>query len=95
MFEKFTERAINAVTEAQYQAKLMQNAYVQPEHLLLAIVKLSKGISLKLFKTYGVSYEDFYNVVENRLRFEKSHSSSNNIPFSDNFKNLLKKTLYK
>ncbi len=46
MFEKFTEKAINVVTEAKNQAKLMQNAFVQPEHLLLAIVKQSKGVSL-------------------------------------------------
>lgn len=32
MLEKFTEKAINVVTEAQNQAKLMQNVSVQPEH---------------------------------------------------------------
>lgn len=93
MFEKFTERAINAVTEAQNQAKLMQNAYVQPEHLLLAIVSQSKGISLKLFKTYGITFEDIHKAVENRLRFEKSQVSHQVVPFSDDFKSLLKKAL--
>ena len=93
MFEKFTEKAINAVTEAQNQANLMQNAYVQPEHLLLAIVKQSKGVSLKLFKMYGVTFDEIQKVVENRLRFEKSQTNHQLIPFSDNFKNLLKRTL--
>jgi len=93
MFEKFTEKAINAVTESQNQAKLMQNAYVQPEHLLLALVKQSKGISLKIFKTYGITFEEIQKVIENRLRFEKSKIIHPNVPFSDSFKNLLKKTL--
>ena len=93
MFEKFTEKAINAVTEAQNQAKLMQNAYVQPEHLLLAIVYQSKGVSLKLFKSCGITFEDIQKVVETRLRFEKSQTNPKIIPFSDSFKNLLKKAL--
>jgi len=93
MFEKFTEKAINVVTEAQNQAKLMQNPCVQPEHLLLALVKQAKGISLKIFKMYGITFEEIQKVIENRLRFEKTKINLSNVPFSDSFKNLLKKTL--
>jgi len=93
MFEKFTEKAINVVTEAQEQAKLMHNAHVQPEHLLLAIAKQAKGVSLKLFRMSGVQYENIKNEVENKLRFEKSEKKPQTVPFSDEFKNLLKNTL--
>lgn len=93
MFEKFTEKAINVITEAQEQAKLMHNAYVQPEHLLLAVVKQAKGISLKLFRMYGITFEEIKKEVENRLRFEKSEKKLQTVPFSDEFKNLLKNTL--
>lgn len=93
MFEKFTEKAINVVTEAQEQAKSMHNAYVQPEHLLLAIVQQAKGVSLKLFRTYDVSFDNIKKEVENKLRFEKSEKTPATVPFSDEFKNLLKNTL--
>lgn len=93
MFEKFTEKAINVVTEAQEQAKLMHNVYVQPEHLLLAIVKQAKGIPLKLFRMYGITFEEIQNEVENKLRFEKTDKYLQTVPFSDEFKNLLKNTL--
>lgn len=93
MFEKFTEKAINAITESQNQAKALHNAYVQPEHLLLAIVQQSKGVSLKLFRMYGITFEDIKKEVENKLRFEKSDKDFKTVPFSDNFKNLLKETL--
>lgn len=93
MFEKFTEKAINAVTEAQEQAKSMNNVCVQPEHLLLAIAKQSKGFSLKIFRMYGISFEDVKKEVENRLRFEKAEKKLQVVPFSDEFKNLLKNTL--
>lgn len=93
MFEKFTEKAINVVTEAQEQAKLMQNAHVQPEHLLLAIAKQAKGVSLKLFRMYNVSYDNIKPEVENKLRFEKSAKTPSTVPFSNEFKHLLKNTL--
>ena len=93
MFEKFTEKAINAITEAQNQAMLMNNAYVQPEHLLLAIIKQAKGVTLKLFRMYEVNFEDVKKEVENKLRFEKTDKKSNALHFSEDFKNLLKDTL--
>lgn len=93
MFEKFTEKAINVVTEAQEQAKLLHNAYVQPEHLLLAIAKLAKGISLKLFRYSNITYDMLKAEVETRLRFEKTDKDFKTVPFSDEFKNLLKDTL--
>lgn len=93
MFEKFTEKAINAITEAQEQAKSMHNAYVQPEHLLLAITKQAKGISLKLFKNYNITFEELKKEVENKLRFEKSPKEAQTVPFSNEFKILLKNAL--
>lgn len=93
MFEKFTEKAINVITEAQNQAKAMHNVYVQPEHLLLAIVKQAKGIPLKLFRMYGVTFDEIKKEVETRLRFEKSEKDLQTIPFSNEFKNLLRDTL--
>ncbi len=93
MFEKFTEKAINVVTEAQHQAYLMKNAYVQPEHLLIAIMEQAKGVSLKLFRMYGITVESVKESVEGKLRFEKSDREVANIPFSTEFKNLLKETL--
>lgn len=93
MFEKFTEKAINVITEAQEQAKLMNNAYVQPEHLLLAIVKQAKGISLKLIKDNNITYEEIQKVVDKKLRFEKAEKKILTVPFADSFKNLLKNAL--
>lgn len=93
MFEKFTEKAINVITEAQEQAKSMNNVRVQPEHLLLALVNQSKGISLKLFKMHGITFEEVQKAVDKKLRFEKSPKAITNICFGDEFKNLLKNAL--
>ena len=91
MLEKFTEKAINVVTEAQNQAKLMQNVSVQPEHFLLALVKQARGISLNILRTYNIKFEDLQKVVEEKLRFEKSSRIYTTPPFSTASKDLLKK----
>lgn len=93
MLEKFTEKAINVVTEAQNQAKLMQNVSVQPEHFLLALAKLAKGISLKVFRDYNITFSDLQKVVEEKLRFEKSSKIFSTPPFSNASKDLLKKSM--
>lgn len=93
MFEKFTEKAINLIYEAQKEAKDLKNAYVQPEHLLLAIMKNATGIPLRFFKSAHIDYETLHDAVEEKLKFEKTNKNTQNIPFSDEFKTLLKEVL--
>ena len=57
MFEKFTEKAINVVSESQHQALEIKSKYVTTECLLLALIKEAKGISLKIFKTYDIDFD--------------------------------------
>lgn len=91
MFERFTEKAINAVSEAQRLAKELKSAEVCPEHLLLALVSEAKGVSLKLFRMYGVTYEAMEQEV---ISFVTSTLRQNdNLPFSHSVKDILKRTL--
>ena len=89
MFEKFTEKAINVVTESQKLAKENNCGQVTSEHLLLALVKEAKGISLKIFRSYGIEYE----ILKKELSFEDSNTSNLEPSFSQELKILLKKTL--
>ena len=91
MFERFTERAVNAVSEAQRLAKEGGCKEVMPEHLLLALVREAKGVSLKIFRMYGVTFETVQKEVEKYTC--KSSNAVNNIPFSREFKDILKHTL--
>ncbi len=93
MLEKFTEKAINAVIEARNQAKLMKNVSVQPEHLLLALLKQAKGISLKIFKTCNIDYDSLKKIVTEKLKFEKTDKELLFPPFSLETKEILKNTL--
>ncbi len=91
MFERFTERAVNAVSESQRLAKDMNSAEVCPEHLLLALVMEAKGVSLKLFRMYNVTPELMREEV---LKYVTQLGvKKENIPFSRGVKDILKHTL--
>ena len=91
MFERFTEKAINAVSESQRLAKEMSSSEVYPEHLLLALVSEAKGVSLKLFRMYNITFELIQKEVENFVT--PSLKKSDTTPFSNNVKEILKRTL--
>lgn len=91
MFERFTEKAINAVSEAQRLAKELKSSEVCPEHLLLALVREARGVSLKLFRMYNVTPNA---VQEEVLKYTRPSSKTlENIPFNHNVKEILKHTL--
>ncbi len=93
MFEKFTEKAINVVAEAQKIAEEMQSEYILSEHLLLALVREAKGVSLKIFKMYNITYENLYDEISKNIEItEKIHNNAK-ANFSHHVKNILKRTL--
>lgn len=91
MFERFTERAINVVSESQRLAREMECNEVLPEHLLLGLVNEAKGVSLKLFRMYNLSSEKLEQEIQKYV--VKTFKSVENIPFSHSYKEILKRTL--
>lgn len=91
MFERFTEKAVNVVSESQNLAKISGCTEVMPEHLLLALVEEAKGVSLKLFRMYGVTPDAVKDAVSEYIK--GSSKVYEYIPFSHSFKDILKHTL--
>lgn len=92
MFEKFTEKALNVVSEAQVIADEMNSEFILSEHLLLALAKEARGVSLKIFKMYNISYEALYEEINKTIEIKRK-TTSGKPNFSDHVKNLLKKSL--
>ena len=93
MFERFTEKAINVVSKAQEIAHGMNSDKVQSEHLLLALVAEARGVSLKIFRMYNVTYENLYKVISEVIEVKPSKSDCPPPNFSHHVKILLKDTL--
>ena len=93
MFEKFTEKAINVVTEAQNTAIAQHSVCVLPEHLLLALVKDAKGISLKIFKSYNINFNELEKELFKDIKVETTDKDLPALAFSNELKVLLRQTL--
>lgn len=91
MFERFTELAINTVYEAQDCALKSGCSEVYIEHLLVAIVKNAKGISLRMFRNTNITPDK----IEEDIKVYTSPTSKNYtvINFNKGFKELLKHAL--
>jgi len=92
LFEKFTEKALNVIVEAQNIAIYDHSDKVLSEHLLLAIVKETKGFCAKIFKSYDITYERLAEEIYLTLNMEEADMNSS-IPFSDDFKRILQTTM--
>ena len=94
MFEKFTEKAINVVSASQKNAKEAGACVVTPEDLLLALFDEAKGISLKIFKSYDISHEKLVEEIRKYQNLQtKKVPHSQPLPFDDDYKEILKKSL--
>lgn len=92
MFEKFTEKAINVVSTSQLIAKEIGALKVSAELLLLALFDEAKGISLKIFKSYDITREKLINEIAKYQHFT-TNVKNDNLPFDDEYKEILKKSL--
>ena len=93
MLEKFTEKAINVVSTAQKCANEMHSANIVSEHLLLGLFLEAKGIPLKIFKSYNITYENLLKEVKESLNIDHNISTGKTPVFSHHLKELLKNAL--
>jgi hypothetical protein len=89
MFERFTEQARRSLFFARYEASELGSTVIEPEHLLLGLIRESKGLTNALFARLGVSQEDIRRELEGRSAFREKIDTSVEIPFSEPAKRVL------
>ncbi len=57
MFERFTERARQAIVLAQDEARLLRHNYIGTEHLLLGLLREEDGVARRVLESLGISAE--------------------------------------
>ncbi len=63
MFERFTDRARQAVVLAQEDARMRRHHYIETEHLLMGLYGVPDGIAAQVLHSLGVSREDIHNEI--------------------------------
>jgi ATP-dependent Clp protease ATP-binding subunit ClpB len=75
---KFTEKAQEAVLAAQRLAEELSHQTIEPEHLLLSLLRQSDGVAPQIFHKLGQNPEQIASIVErdlqNRPRVSGSHT---------------------
>jgi ATP-dependent Clp protease ATP-binding subunit ClpB len=74
---KFTEKAQEAVLESQKLGEEFGHQAIEPEHLLLSLLRQSDGVAPKLLQKLGQSPEQIAAIVERDLQGRPRVSGSN------------------
>lgn len=89
MFDKFTEKARQAMSLAQDQARTLGQMYVGTEHFLLALLKQDSGIAATALKNLNVSYDEAFATVQEITHKEAEPVPGGHIPFTPRAKRVL------
>ena len=60
--QKFTQKSLEAIQESQNIATENQNAQVEQEHLLLALLKQDNSLIKELLKKMGIAYNEIKRI---------------------------------
>jgi uncharacterized protein (TIGR03435 family) len=83
MFERYTERARRVLFFARDEAGRAGSPAVEPEHLLLALIREATGLSARIFERARVSPDEVRRAIERRTtRQEEATSSGADLPLS-------------
>ena len=93
MFEKFTEKAIDAVKYAQVYAIEHNHEKIYPEHLLLALLEDNNSIITKTFSVYKIQISELKQEIETILNKRAVIKPVEFVVFSDSSKDIFSKTL--
>jgi ATP-dependent Clp protease ATP-binding subunit ClpC len=88
MFERYTETARQAIFAARFQASQFGGEYIEPEHLLLAILHTDGQLALRILKT-PEKLESIRERIEKGFSRKQSVSTSMDIPLSPKCKRAL------
>ena len=89
MFERFTERARRALFFARYEASQLGSTSIDTEHLLLGLIRESKGLTTRLFADAGIALDEVRDEVLRRVPAQPKTPTSVEIPFSAAAKRVL------
>ncbi len=93
MFEKFTQKALDIVTNAQIQAGNFGADKVYSEYLLLGLVMSLKGVQSKLIGVYDINTDELIEKINSKINLKKEKKNGEFIPFSTGAREVLEETM--
>src|SRR5260370_17978130 len=85
MFERYTQTARRAIFFSRYEASQVGSAYIEPEHLLLGLLREDKALA-KLFPRSQSAVESIREQIEDHTTIREKIPTSLDLPLSDECK---------
>src|ERR687883_110574 len=92
MFERFTERARQAVVLAQEEARTLKHNYIGTEHILLGLLREEEGLAARVLESLDITVERVRAQVV-RIVGSGEEFTSGQIPFTPRAKKVLELAL--
>jgi ATP-dependent Clp protease ATP-binding subunit ClpC len=92
VFERFTQRAREALSLAQEEARLLNHDFIGTEHLLLGLIREGDGVAAKALKQLGISLEPVRGKIEETMGVP-STAAGGVAPFTPRAKKVLELSL--
>ncbi len=89
MFERYTEKARRVIFFARYEASQFGAPAIEPEHLLLGLMREDKTLTGRFFPRAQVSIESIRKEIENRTLLREKISTSVELPLAPETKRVL------
>src|SRR5437667_8929861 len=89
MFERYTERARRVLFFSRYEASQAGSVSIEPEHLLLGLLREGKGLTDRIFRRASLDTEVLRGEIEPRAHAREKMPPSTDIPFSASTKRVL------
>jgi ATP-dependent Clp protease ATP-binding subunit ClpC len=95
VFERYTESARRALFFARYEASQLGSLCIDTEHMLLGLMRKSKGVAAAILMGADCSLETLRKEIEARSVFRENVATSIEIPFSTETKLVLRAQLHR
>jgi ATP-dependent Clp protease ATP-binding subunit ClpC len=89
MFERYTEKARRVIFFARYEASQFGAPAIEPEHLLLGLMREDKTLTSRFFPRAQVSIEAVRKEIESRTLLREKISTSVELPLAPETKRVL------
>src|SRR5512141_2946263 len=88
MFERYTEKARRVIFFARYEASQFGSQYIEPEHLLLGLLREDKALANRFLRSHA-AIESIRKQVETQTTLREKVSTSVDLPLSHECKRVL------
>ena len=89
MFERYTEKTRRVIFFARYEASQFGAPAIEPEHLLLGLMREDKTLTGRFFPRAQVSIESIRKEIEGRTLLREKISTSVELPLAPETKRVL------